>query len=179
MYSNGDDLIAQLNRLLEKLHQTDGNKQGSTVINIYEKGSLHVDHVENQHFYGDKWTKALQGKEPMECLPSTELSFDDNTPLSALFQKNHHKELSSMIDSWRPYLIGDDPTVDALDMTSFRFDFKKTIATSIYIDIGRLLHDHALIDDNMNKLAWYLFYHSNLSKSQATLHAQLRKYKKR
>ena len=68
MYSNGDDLIAQLNRLLEKLHQTDGNKQGSTVINIYEKGSLHVDHVENQHFYGDKWTKALQGKEPKECL---------------------------------------------------------------------------------------------------------------
>ena len=135
MYSNGDDLIAQLNRLLEKLHQTDGNKQGSTVINIYEKGSLHVDHVENQHFYGDKWTKALQGKEPKECLPSTELSFDDNTPLSALFQKNHHKELSAMIDSWRPYLINDDPTIDALDMTSFCFDFKKTIATSIYIDI--------------------------------------------
>ena len=55
----------------------------------------------------------------------------------------------------------------------------KVIATSIYIDLGRLLHTHALKDDNMSSLAQYLYRHSNLSNSQSTLYAQLRKYKKR
>ena len=83
------------------------------------------------------------------------------------------------IEAWRPYLIGDDTSVDTLKMHSFHFDFSKVIATSIYIDLGRLLHAHALKDDNMSSLARYLFLHSNLSNSQATLYAQLRKYKKR
>ena len=53
MNENSDsDLIGQLNRLFEKLHQTGGNHQGSTVINIYGKGSQHIDHVEEQYFYG-------------------------------------------------------------------------------------------------------------------------------
>ena len=53
MEFNDDEIVALLNRLLEKLHQADSNNQGSTVINIYGKGSLHVDHVDNQNFYGD------------------------------------------------------------------------------------------------------------------------------
>ena len=53
------DVLKMVNELLEKLHQADGNNQGSTVINIYGKGSLHVDHVDNQYLYGDKWVKAL------------------------------------------------------------------------------------------------------------------------
>ena len=51
------DLIDQLNRLLEKLHQTDGNNKSSIVFNIYENGSQHIDHVDNQYFYGDTYPK--------------------------------------------------------------------------------------------------------------------------
>ena len=106
-------------------------------------------------------------------------SFEKDTPLSALFRDNFHGELRKVIESWRPYLIDDDANVDAMKMHSFHFDFSKVIATSIYIDLGRLLHTHALKDDNMSSLAQYLYRHSNLSNSQSTLYAQLRKYKKR
>jgi len=57
MEFNDDEIVALLNRLLEKLHQADSNNQGSTVINIYGKGSLHVDHVDTQNFYGDACPK--------------------------------------------------------------------------------------------------------------------------
>ena len=84
-----------------------------------------------------------------------------------------------MIESWRPNLIDDDPAIDALAMYNFHFDFKKIMATAVYIDLGRLLSVHALTDDNTSTLSWYLFNHSNLSTSQPTLYAQLRKYKKK
>ena len=147
------DVLKKLNELLEQLHQKEKDHQGGTVINIYGKGSLHVDHVDNH--------------------------FEKDTPLSALFRDNFHGELRKVIESWRPYLIDDDANVDAMKMHSFHFDFSKVIATSIYIDLGRLLHTHALKDDNMSSLAQYLYRHSNLSNSQSTLYAQLRKYKKR
>ena len=178
MHSNEEDTLDLFNRVLDRLHQTDGNNPGSIVFNIYEKGSMHVDHVDHQHFYGDKWAKALQ-HEPAACPSSAEPVFDQDTPLSALFREHHHDELRQTIEAWRPYLIGDDTSVDTLKLHSFHFDFSKVIATSIYIDLGRLLHAHALKDDNMSSLARYLFLHSNLSNSQATLYAQLRKYKKR
>ena len=180
MEFNDDEIVGLLNRLLEMLHQADGNNQGSIVLNIYEKGSLHVDHVDNQYLYGDKWVKALQNKVVADDQPSAaDPVFDKDTPLSALFRDNFHDELSKVIESWRPYLIDDDANVDAMKMHSFHFDFSKVIATSIYIDLGRLLHTHALKDDNMSSLAQYLYRHSNLSNSQSTLYAQLRKYKKR
>ena len=56
------EIVGLLNRLLEKLHQADGNNQGSIVLNIYGKGSLHVDHVDNQYLYGDKWVKPQKEK---------------------------------------------------------------------------------------------------------------------
>ena len=65
------DVLKMVNELLEQLHQADSNNQGSTVINIYGKGSLHVDHVDNQNFYGDKWAKPQKekGKEDTPTLP--------------------------------------------------------------------------------------------------------------
>ena len=41
-------------------HRKDKDHQGSIVLNIYEKGSLHVDHVDNQNFYGDKCLRPTQ-----------------------------------------------------------------------------------------------------------------------
>lgn len=110
-------------------------------------------------------------------MQKNELTAD--TPLSALFKEECHELLWQIIESWRPYLDDDAKETDSLSLSYFHFDFKKVIATSIYIDLGRLLHIHALADDNMNTLAWYLYHHSNLSNSQPTLYAQLRKYKKR
>ena len=51
MKFNDDEIIALINRLLEKLHQADGDNKSSIVFNIYEKGSQHIDHVDNQYFY--------------------------------------------------------------------------------------------------------------------------------
>lgn len=107
------EVLKMLNELLERLHQLgnetmkESKNERKIVVNIYKPGSLHVDHVDNQNFYGDKWAKALQGKEPAENLQPPDLSFDDSTPLSALFRKNHYEELRKVIDFWRPYLIND------------------------------------------------------------------------
>ena len=52
----------KFNELLEQLHRNDKYQQGSTVLNIYEKGSLHVDHVDTQNFYGDACPKPQKEK---------------------------------------------------------------------------------------------------------------------
>ena len=57
MNFNDDEIVGLLNRLLEMLHQADGNNQGSIVFNVYSSGSLHVDHVDTQIFYGDACPK--------------------------------------------------------------------------------------------------------------------------
>lgn len=171
------ELLRKLNELLEKMQQAGHTNQGGIVINIFEKGSQHVDHVDNQNFYGYPCPK--QEKTPKGEDASTAERFGKDTPLSALFRENHHEELKTIIESWRPYLVDNNPSIDALKMNSFQFDFGRIIATSVYIDLGHLLNNHALKDDNMSQLANYLYQHSNLSNSQPTLYAQLRKYKKR
>ena len=73
MEFNDDEIVALLNRLLEMLHQTDGNNQGSIVFNVYSSGSLHVDHVDTQNFYGDACPKPQKekGKEDTPTLPAS------------------------------------------------------------------------------------------------------------
>jgi len=61
------DVLKMVNELLEQLHRKDMDHQGSIVLNIYEKGSLHVDHVDTQNFYGEA------------CPRPTQLQ-EDNTP---------------------------------------------------------------------------------------------------
>jgi hypothetical protein len=73
MNFNDDEVVGLLNRLLEMLHQADGNNQGSIVFNVYSSGSLHVDHVDTQNFYGDACPKPQKekekGKEDTPTLP--------------------------------------------------------------------------------------------------------------
>ena len=47
------DVLKLVNELLEQLQRKEKDHQGSIVLNIYGKGSLHVDHVDTQNFYGD------------------------------------------------------------------------------------------------------------------------------
>lgn len=177
MSLNDDEIVDLFYRLLERLQQADGeNTKGSHNTIVYvASGATYVNNQHNQYPQPDPPRK----REPPTGGETASPSFDPDTPLSALFRENHHNELRQIIDSWRPYLIDDDTATDALAFSNFQFDFEKVIAAHIYIDIGRLLYDHALKDDNMSLLAKYLFQHTNLSNSESTLYAQLRKYKKR
>ena len=178
MEFNDDEIVALLNRLLEKLHQADSNHQGSTVINIYGKGSLHVDHVDNQNFYGDKWTERQKDKkEAKHNKAASGAPFDGNTPLSALFRENHHDKLKTVIESWQPYLVNDDKDTDALARTSFVFDMEKIRPVSIYMDLVHLVN-HDALRSPMSVLAAYMFQHSNMSQSQNALYVQLKRYRK-
>jgi hypothetical protein len=173
-FDNDEDALDVINRLLERLHQADYKILGNIEINIYKPGSQHVDHVDNQNFYGYPCPKPK--KTPKEEDASTAERFSKETPLSALFRENHHEELKTIIESWRPYLIGDDTTVDALAMTHFEFDKKRIYSNRVYYD---LLDMDALgaLQVSLNQLACYLANHSNLSSSHATLYRQLKKYR--
>ena len=166
--------LNELNYLLERLHQADYKLLGSIEINIYKPGSQRVDHVDNQYFYGDACPRPK--KTPKEENASTTERFSKDTPLSALFRENHHEELKTIIESWRPYLIGDDTTVDALAMTHFEFDKKRIYSNRVYYDLLDLDALGAL-QVSLSQLACYLADHSNLSSSHATLYRQLKKYR--
>ena len=171
------DVLKMVNVLLEQLHRKEKDHQGSTVINIYEKGSLHVDHVDNQYLYGDKWVKALQNKVVADDQPSAaDPVFEKDTPLSALFRDNFHGELRKVIELWRPYLIDDDASVDALAMAHFEFDRNRIYSNKVYRDLCELDGLGAL-QVSLSQLARYLADHSNLSRSFATLYQQLKNYR--
>ena len=166
----------KFNELLEQLHRKEKDHQGGIVFNIYGKGSLHVDHVDTQNFYGDKWIKALQNKVVTDEQPSAEPVFDKDTPLSALFRDNFHGELRKVIELWRPYLVDDDASVDALAMAHFEFDKNRIYSNKVYRDLCELDALGAL-QVSLSQLARYLADHSNLSRSYATLYQQLKNYR--
>ena len=65
-----------------------------------------------------------------------------DTPLSDLFRRTFHEELRQVINAWRPFLINDDKTKDALELCRFDFDKKHLTAKRVYWDLvafaGRL-----------------------------------------
>ena len=138
-------------------------------------GERGVDSFEKTR--GLPWEKARQGEGG--CLRQKrggELPFGADTPLSALFRKNHHEELRKRIESWRPYLKSDAPETDALLMTWFEFDKDRIYANKVYRDLCELDHMGAL-NNSLSCLARYLAGHSNLSRSYSTLYQQLKLYR--
>ena len=103
--------------------------------------------------------------------------FNDDTPLSVLFREGHHEELRKRIELWRPYLIGVDASVNALNLTDFQFDFTAIRPVSIYMNLAHLVNLDALRPP-MSVLAAYMFEHSNLSRSKNALYVQLKRYRK-
>lgn len=166
--------LKELNRLLERLHQADYKLLGNIEINIYKPGSQHVDHVDNQYFYGEACPKPK--KTPKESDASAKEIFNADTPLSALFRENHHEELKTVIESWRPYLVDNNPTTDALAMTHFEFDKKRIYSNRVYYDLLDLDAVGAL-QVSLSQLAYYLADHSNLSSSYTALYQQLKHYR--
>jgi len=174
IFDNDEETLEFINHLLERLHQANYKLLGSIEINIYKPGSQRVDHVDNQYFYGD--TSSKPKKTPKEENASTTERFSKDTPLSALFRKNHHEQLRQIIGSWRPYLIGDDSCIDVLDITSFEFDKDRIYSNKVYRDLCGLDFQGAL-QVSLSQLARYLADHSNLSRSYATLYQQLKNYR--
>ena len=168
------DVLKLLNELLEQLHRKDKDHQGCKIEFVYvASGGQHVDHVDNQYFYGDK---CLKQSKTSSQEASTTAHFSDDTPLSALFRKTRHEELRKVIESWRPYLIGSDATVDALAITHFEFDKKQIYSNRVYYDLLDLDALGAL-QVSLSQLACYLADHSNLSSSYTALYQQLKHYR--
>ena len=200
---NYQDELLQLNELLERLNQAGYKALGSININIYKPGCQHVDRVETQYIGASPPAQAspptpLAGERGVDSSETTkglpeekarlgeggclrqkrggELPFGADTPLSALFRKNHHEELRKRIESWRPYLKSDAPETDALLMTWFEFDKDRIYANKVYRDLCELDHMGAL-NNSLSCLARYLAGHSNLSRSYSTLYQQLKLYR--
>lgn len=166
------EVLKLVNELLEQQHRTDHPNNGSKIEIVYvASGGQHVD---TQINIGDAYPKPK--KTSKESDASAKELFNADTPLSALFRENHHEELKSVIESWRPYLIGDDTTVDALAMTHFEFDKKQIYSNRVYYDLLDLDSVGAL-QVSLSDLARYLANHSNLSNSYATLYRLLKKYR--
>ena len=68
--NNDSDLIGQLNRLFEQLHQTGGNLFGSNITLIkVEKGAQYVSHIGSQVFGTDKPEVQTKDRPPSNELP--------------------------------------------------------------------------------------------------------------
>ena len=104
----------------------------------------------------------------------TEITAD--TPLSALFRKEHHEMLHSVIDTWRPALIGLEKE-EALKMNTFFFDFDWIRPIEVYMDLIYLIINDGLFTP-MSVLAHYMATHYNRKKSEETLYALLKRYKR-
>ena len=95
-----------------------------------------------------------------------------DTPLSDLFRRTFHEELRQVINAWRPFLINDDKTKDALELCRLDFDKKHLTAKRVYWDLVALI-EHGALRPSLQMLADYLFLHSNLSRTASTLYQLL------
>jgi len=174
-----DEALGFMDRLLEWLRQADLTNFGSHIEVVYvAPGAQHVD------------TQINMGKETHnpETLPAPpcvgrekgtmekkEDIIMNETPLSALFRKNSHEQLQTVMETWRPFLIGE--TEDVMKLNEFKFDLSRIQPSTIYLDLAQLINQGGL-QCSMSVLAAYMFTHSNLSRSENALYVQLKRYKK-
>jgi len=171
-FNNDEEAIDFFNRLLERLHQADMANHGSHYHLVYVAPG--AQHVETQ--YISLTPDPSPVGRGIGKVKETENSFKADAPLSALFRENHHEEVRKVIESWRPYLIGNDQSVDALAMIRFEFDKDRIYSNKVYRDLCELDALGAL-QVPLSQLAHYLADHSNLSRSYATLYQQLKNYR--
>ena len=174
-YDNDEDSLEFINRLLERLHQAGHDHQCSQNIHLVyvASGAQHVETQVNIGAHPDPPERREKGGGEK---PAAE-SFNDDTPLSALFRETHHDELSKIIESWRPYLTMDETNVEPLAINTFQFALEQIRPVSIYMDLAHLIN-HDALRSPMSVLADYMFRHSNLSRSKNALYVQLKRYRK-
>ena len=153
-FNNEDEVLALFSRLLERLQQADGNNpQGSNNTFVYVAPG--AQYVKNLYQQQPPFPDSPQRKTTDGTGKATNPPFDADTPLTALFRENHHEELRKVINSWRPYLIDDDPTADALVLTRFEFDKDRIYSNKVYRDLCGLDVAGAL-KVPLIYLEWYL-----------------------
>ena len=167
---NNDEKNNQV-EISELLAEIVKKNNGCIVFNIFEAGSQHVDSIQTQNVYSTKRQDTPKYKDT-----SAKESFNDDTPLSELYRKTHQKELRTVIESWRPYLMNDNTGTDALSLSHFEFDKDRIYSNKVYRDLCGLDALGAL-QVSLSQLARYLADHSNLSRSYATLYQQLKYYR--
>ena len=171
------DVLKKVNELLERVHRKDKDHQGSPVF-IYAPGSQYVD---KQFNFGERTLPKPETHPDPPCVgreKNTEKKEDiikNETPLSALFRKNSHEQLQTVMETWRPFLIGE--TEDMMKLNEFKFDLSRIQPSTIYLDLAQLINQGGL-QCSMSVLAAYMFTHSNLSRSENALYVQLKRYKK-
>ena len=172
------EVLKMLNELLEQQHRTGHPNNGSKIEIVYVASG--AQHVENQINIG----KTLPEPETHPVPPcagrekNTEKKEDiikNETPLSALFRKNSHEKLQTVMETWRPFLIGE--TEDMMKLNEFKFDLSRIQPSTVYLDLAQLINQGGL-QYSMSVLAAYMFTHSNLSRSENALYVQLKRYKK-
>ena len=177
-YDNEEDSLEFINRLLERLHHAGHDHQCSQNIHLVYVASG-AQHVETQYI---SLSPNPMGEKPLPDPPQkgrekpAEDSFNDDTPLSALFREGYHEKLKVTIDSWRRYLSDDEAGKDALELSHFEFDKDRIYANRVYRDLCDLDAQGGL-RVSLSQLARYLASHSNLSRSYASLYQQLKYYR--
>ena len=116
--NKNDDLIDQLNRLLEWLHQSDGQHLGShiTLIKV-EKGAQYVNHIGSQVFNTDKSDVSAKDHSPtIEPPELPELPEPLATPEAmVLWQKAQQAELVD--DYYQPLISNTQSALLANEMS--------------------------------------------------------------
>jgi hypothetical protein len=103
------------------------------------------------------------------------IEITNDTKLLKLFHENYHNKLRNLIDSWRPYLLNNEPNVDALALPRFEFDKKLINSKTVYFGLLDLVSQGAL-KVSLSQLARFLYEHSNLSKNYQALYQQMKNY---
>lgn len=81
--------------------------------------------------------------------------------------------IETVINAWRPFLVNNDPTVAALQMTHFQFDHQRFQSKRAYLDLMDVVKMDGLLV-SLHALADYLNAHSNLSSSATTIYQSLK-----
>ena len=86
--------------------------------------------ISNVGFFGDANGHHQQKNQLFinKKMMSMKIEINADTPLSDLFRRMFHEELRQVINSWRPFLINDDQTKDALELCRFDIDKKRFTA---------------------------------------------------
>lgn len=98
-----------------------------------------------------------------------------DTPLSALIRKSHHEEFITVIESFRPYMVGGDASVEALELLYLGIDFTHMPVGRVYRSLAMLINHDALIPP-ITILARYLVSHSNLGTNANSIYRQIMRY---
>ena len=115
--NKNDDLVDQINRLLEWLHQSDGQHGSHITLIKVEKGAQYVNHIGSQVFNTDKSNVSAKDHSPtLESPEPPELPEPLATPEAmALWKKAQQAELVD--DNYQPLISNTQSALLANEMS--------------------------------------------------------------